>query len=1388
MEKILNLEKHIIEHAALGVRENTHHIFVPYTGANANVDLGSYDFATRGTGTFDAINISQSVFNAMAWDCAAVAGTASTPLITIDDDRTGVTANNYDEATLSIDSQGAFSLATTKNIYHGGEHFRLYKNMFMPSDAVFYLGGGWASFEKSRITHQTTGTTENLVFGVCTDPFDNVGGNLIISPRAAAAYTWTHAKRNDPTLFIQSGNYTNEATAQPLHLGLYHNQTDGYIFTGAGDLILQPATGRVGIGTTDPSEMLEILSDDADMDLTTISETAEQSSFHFKRARGVVGTPTQVLDKDALGSFAWYGYDGTDYLNAVKIDVRAEGDFTVASIPARIGFWTAPVDSVTKVERLTILSGGNVGIGTSTPQALLDVGGMIITNEGTENIFMGEGTRNGALGNHSIFIGHHAGYNNDILGSLEEYTESIGTRNIYIGARVGAGGTLLTGTVTGTHDSDAIVGSGTLFNSELSVGDIIRIEYGYAGTYGLDLPDYGVFEVTDIADDTHLTIDAVFPDDTGSGIPVVLESGSNKGSENIGIGHLALNMNSEGYECTAVGDNALQWNTIGRNNTAMGNDAMQGSSGVPITGSRNISIGGDTFYVINSGENNTALGYQAGFRTTTGSNNVFLGHQAGHRQTTNSSLLIVDNQDRGSIANEQIKSLIYGVFDADPVNQILTFNSKVNVGSPDGNSQIGIYHDNSNPFIKWTSGELTLTKDVDNTNTYIYVKGEGTGEGYIRLYDEDNAEYLQLGAISGWGDIKLVGTNKNGLRLNDGADSPVTFFGSAIAGETQELKIYGYKEGDAKRSLEIGVGVDANDTASFDGLSNYYFDGNIGIGTTEPSYSLDVKGLAAESAIRSDIGFDIYPVPDPTAPTGEVSAGGSVNTGKHWYAVTYITALGETHATWTAAQIETTAGNNTVTLTIPISTDPRVTGRKIYRTKAGANKGAEYLLTTIGNNTEPTHEDTVADAELTGSVRLAYYRCNTTTNNVTVDGTKYLTLDVRGTHIGTGAGSSLTSGGNNVFVGQYAGDDATAGSNNVCMGTSAGSAALAGDNNIFIGSSSGAINTSGYSNTALGYSTLRLNGSGASNTAIGMMSGYATTGSNNTFLGRYSGYANTSGGNSVHLGYFAGKYETAGSKLFIDSFDRTTEATQRTEAIIYGVMNSTAANQILSLGGGGNVGIGVTDPDTKLQVVGDSKFGDDDTNYLTISNTGVVTLAGTAKRKLTLRPEINIDEVKKNAVPDQIQRGVFFGYQMPVYAADSHEELFFTQRVPYRWDGASNIIVKAKILLGGAEDAGDKFNFQLSWEHAINGEPVPDTSNNVATETTVLAGRAEAYDAYWVTFAVDYDIDTPVNVLAGETLGVRLRRLDATDPDVTAEPIVADWIVEYEIDKLYGTW
>jgi len=106
------------------------------------------------------------------------------------------------------------------------------------------------------------------------------------------------------------------------------------------------------------------------------------------------------------------------------------------------------------------------------------------------------------------------------------------------------------------------------------------------------------------------------------------------------------------------------------------------------------------------------------------------------------------------------------------------------------------------------------------------IKGVDAAYGQLFVYDEDDAEYFSLDCTGGYGRFSVAGSSPQGMRFQSTADCNIEFFTFAASTETPEFKIFGYREADSLRSLEIGVGVDAADQASFDGLSTYYFDGD----------------------------------------------------------------------------------------------------------------------------------------------------------------------------------------------------------------------------------------------------------------------------------------------------------------------------------------------------------------------------------------------------------------------------------------------------------------------------------------------------------------------------------------------------------------------------------
>lgn len=146
------------------------------------------------------------------------------------------------------------------------------------------------------------------------------------------------------------------------------------------------------------------------------------------------------------------------------------------------------------------------------------------------------------------------------------------------------------------------------------------------------------------------------------------------GDGNIAIGSGVLEQVTSGDRNIGIGEGALNALTEGSDNVVIGRDA----AGDNIEGNNNIVLGSGAFELNQYGSENVIIGVSA-LHENEGSNNVVIGPTAGTRQTTASNRLFIDNQDRGTAADELIKALIYGIFDADPANQELHFNANVDV-------------------------------------------------------------------------------------------------------------------------------------------------------------------------------------------------------------------------------------------------------------------------------------------------------------------------------------------------------------------------------------------------------------------------------------------------------------------------------------------------------------------------------------------------------------------------------------------------------------------------------------------------------------------------------------------------------------------------------------
>ncbi|MBF0331638.1 MAG: hypothetical protein HQL17_06845 [Candidatus Omnitrophica bacterium] len=144
--------------------------------------------------------------------------------------------------------------------------------------------------------------------------------------------------------------------------------------------------GNVGLGTVNPMAKLHISSDDgtsvAQVD-TYVDSSASWSTFKARKARGSATAPTPVQSADTLGAFTFTG----TYNNGSGVGLfpgggqaglfaKATENYVDAThLGTDFSFETTAIGSGTRTEKLRVTGGGNIGIGTSLPAALLHVGG-----------------------------------------------------------------------------------------------------------------------------------------------------------------------------------------------------------------------------------------------------------------------------------------------------------------------------------------------------------------------------------------------------------------------------------------------------------------------------------------------------------------------------------------------------------------------------------------------------------------------------------------------------------------------------------------------------------------------------------------------------------------------------------------------------------------------------------------------------------------------------------------------------------------------------------------------------------------------------------------------------------------------------------------------------
>ena len=728
-------------------------------------------------------------------------------------------------------------------------------------------------------------------------------------------------------------------------------------------------------------------------------------------------------------------------------------------------------------------STGNVGIGTASPTAKLEVSnGFKVNSSGGVNVSMINGSASGwksialgesssATGEGSIVVGSGiaSGQYSSVFGkggatAAGQYSVVLGgtakasaTKSITIGfGYSGSGGgslnnnianSVLIGTNDGVQDFISFFAGPSGYTGIGTMTPSAKLDI-YQGNLNLDnttnTNQYGViskngtsfihnFNYGNNGTVTTTGQNTFVGEEAGNLTMGSTATSASHGSYNTATGYRALYANTLGYFNTANGVNALFTNNTGYGNTASGIFTLY----LNTTGYRNTAYGGSSMYNNNTGYHNTAIGYSSLQSNTSGYHNTASGYES----------LFSNTSGRYNTASGYTS--LYA-------NSTGMYNTAVGYSSLYANST-GHY----NIAFGYNAGRYIANGSTGNTtgdyNTFL-------GYNTKALADNDQNEIV-IG-------YDATGVGSNSVVLGNDSITTTALKGNVGIGTTSPFRKLSV-EGSAWISGDLTV----NSLTATSSISATAFNST---DTTNGGYSIGGSKILFASSTSRSVSVGIG--------AGNALLSGALNNTALGYEALYLatTSSSNTAVGYQALKANTTGYYNTAVGAGAL--DVNTTG--IYNTAVGGlsmganttgsyNMAAGFSLTnnTTGNynsalgydslslNTTGTYNTSIGSESLrsnrTGSSNVAIgtqaNRYNgSATSTVAIgyqagQGVSTVSYNQGGVIIGYRSGVNLTTGDNNILLGYQAGETLTTGDNNIVIGYNIDSPTATSNNTMTIG-------------------------------------------------------------------------------------------------------------------------------------------------------------------------------------------------------------------------------------------------------------------------------------------------------------------------------------------------